>query len=63
MENMNYIFGKTLAGEMITFDGFRVESYAIYADEEEGTLVDLLFKSGSYVTVYAMKAGITCRKS
>ena len=57
MENMNYIFGKTLAGEMITFDGFRVESYAIYADEEEGTLVDLLFKSGSIVTIYGYVDG------
>ena len=53
MENVNYIYGKTPQGELITFDGFRVESYAIYEDEEEGTLVDLLFKSGSYVTVYA----------
>ena len=53
MENVNYIYGKTPQGELITFDGFRVESYAIYEDEEEGTLVDLLFKSGGYVTVYA----------
>ena len=53
MENVNYLYGKTPQGELITFDGFRVESYAIYEDEEEGTLVDLLFKSGSYVTVYA----------
>ena len=53
MENVNYIFGKTLAGEMITFDGFRVESYAIYDDEEEGFLVDLYFKSGSSVSVFA----------
>ena len=53
MENINYINGKTLEGEQITFDGFRVESYAIYDDEEEGLLVDLYFKSGSLVTVYA----------
>ena len=53
MDNVNYIYGKTLQGKLITFDGFRVESYAIYEDEEEGTLVDLLFKSGGYVTVYA----------
>jgi len=53
MENVNYITGKTLDGELITFDGFRVESYAIYHDEEEGLLVDFLFKSGGYVTVYA----------
>ena len=53
MDNINYIYGKTPRGELITFDGFRVESYAIYEDEEEGTLVDLLFRSGSYVTVYA----------
>ena len=53
MENVNFIYGKTPQGELITFDGFRVESYAIYEDEEEGTLVDLLFKSGGYVTVYA----------
>jgi hypothetical protein len=53
MENVNYIYGKTPQDELITFDGFRVESYAIYEDEEEGTLVDLLFKSGGYVTVYA----------
>lgn len=39
--------------ERITFDGFRVESYAIYDDEEEGLLVDLYFKSGSSVSVYA----------
>ncbi len=53
MENVNYIYGETPQGELITFDGFRVESYAIYEDEEEGTLVDILFKSGSFVTVYA----------
>ena len=53
MENINFINGKTLEGEQITFDGFRVESYAIYDDEEEGLLVDLYFKSGSSVTVFA----------
>jgi len=53
MANINYIYGKTVQDELITFDGFRVESYAIYDDEEEGTLVDLLFKSGGHVTVYA----------
>ena len=52
MEN-NYIYGKTTDGELITLDGFRVESYAIYEDEDEGTLVDILFKSGGFVTVYA----------
>lgn len=53
MENINYINGKTMKDERITFDGFRVESYAIYDDEEEGLLVDLYFKSGSSVTVFA----------
>ena len=53
MTNVNYICGMTVKGELITFDGFRVESYSIYEDDAEGTLVDLLFKSGSYVTVYA----------
>ena len=53
MENINFIYGKTLEGEQITFDGFRVESYAVYEDEEDGLLVDLYFKSGSLVTVYA----------
>lgn len=53
MKNINFINGKTLEGEQITFDGFRVESYAIYDDEEEGLLVDLYFKSGSSVTVFA----------
>ena len=53
MENINYINGKTLKDERITFDGFRVESYAIYDDEEERLLVDLYFKSGSSVTVFA----------
>ena len=53
MDNINFINGKTLEGEQITFDGFRVESYAIYDDEEEGLLVDLYFKSGSLVTVFA----------
>ena len=53
MDNINFINGKTLEGEQITFDGFRVESYAIYDDEEEGLLVDLYFKSGSSVTVFA----------
>ena len=53
MDNINYINGKTLEGEQITFDGFRVESYAVYEDEEDGLLVDLYFKSGSLVTVYA----------
>ena len=53
MENVNYIFGKTTDGKPITLDGFRIESYAIYDDEEEGLLVDLYFKSGSSVTVFA----------
>ena len=53
MENINFINGKTLKDERITFDGFRVESYAIYDDEEKGLLVDLYFKSGTLVTVYA----------
>ena len=53
MDNINFINGKALEGEQITFDGFRVESYAIYDDEEEGLLVDLYFKSGSSVTVFA----------
>ena len=53
MENINYINGKTLKDERITFEGFRVESYAIYDDEEEGLLVDLYFKSGSSVTIFA----------
>ena len=47
MENINFINGKTLEGEQITFDGFRVESYSIYDDEEEGLLVELYFKCGS----------------
>ena len=53
MENINFINGKTLKDKRITFDGFRVESYAIYDDEEKGLLVDLYFKSGTLVTVYA----------
>ena len=53
MVNINFINGKTLEGEQITFDGFRVESYAVYEDEEDGLLVDLYFKSGTLVTVYA----------
>lgn len=53
MENINFINGKTLKGELITFDGFRVESYTVYEDEEDGLLVDLYFKSGTLVTVYA----------
>ncbi|MBR6415864.1 MAG: hypothetical protein IKS22_07140 [Bacteroidales bacterium] len=53
MEHINFIYGKTLEGELITLDGFRVESYAVYDDEEEGLLVDLNFKSGNSVTVYA----------
>ncbi len=53
MDNINFINGKTQEGEQITFDGFRVESYAVYEDEEDGLLVDLYFKSGSLVTVYA----------
>ena len=52
MKNVNYIYGKTVKDEWITLDGFRVESFAIY-DEEDGTIVDLFFKSGGYVTVYA----------
>ena len=53
MDNINFINGKTLKDERITFDGFRVESYAIYDDVEKGLLVDLYFKSGTLVTVYA----------
>ena len=39
MDNINFINGKTQEGEQITFDGFRVESYAVYEDEEDGLLV------------------------
>ena len=59
MENINYIYGETPQGELITFDGFS----PMQSMKKKELLLDLLFKSGSYVTVYAMKAGITCRKS
>ena len=34
MENVNYIYGKTIDGKPITLDGFRVESFMIYGNKE-----------------------------
>ena len=39
MGNINSIYEKTAQDELITFDGYRVESYAIYDDEKEGTIL------------------------
>lgn len=53
MENINFIYGKTPDGRNVTLDGFRVESYATYANDEGLSLVDIYFKSGQEVTVLA----------
>lgn len=53
MENINFIYGKTPDGRNVTLDGFRVESYATYANNEGLGLVDIYFKSGQEVTLLA----------
>jgi len=53
MENVNYIFGKTSDGKQIKLDGFRVESFAIYGNKDGETFVDIYFKSGAEVSLYA----------
>ena len=52
MDNVNYIFGKTTEGKMITLDGFRVESLMIYGNKDHEEIVDIYFKSGEEVSVY-----------
>ena len=49
MENLNYIYGKTIDGRPITLDGFRVE----YGNKAGDTIVDIYFKSGEEVEVNA----------
>lgn len=53
MENINYIFGKTIDGKPITLDGFRVESFMIYGNKAGDTIVDIYLKSGEEVEVNA----------
>ena len=53
MNNINYISGKTTEGKQITLDGFKVESFAIYENKDGETFVDIYFKSGAEVSVYA----------
>ena len=53
MENINFIFGKTPDGRLVTLDGFRVESYATYANDKGEDCVDIYFKSGQEVTLLA----------
>ena len=53
MENVNYIFGKTIDGRPITLDGCRVESFMIYRNKAGDTIVDIYFKSGEEVEVNA----------
>ena len=53
MTNINFIYGKTADGKLITLDGFRVESFAVYGNKDGETFVDIYFKSGAEVSVYA----------
>ena len=53
MENINFISGKTPDGHHVTLDGFRVESYATYANEKGEDCVEIFFKSGREVTMLA----------
>ena len=53
MENINFIFGKTPDGRLVTLDGFRVESYATYANDKGEDCVEIYFKSGQEVTLLA----------
>ena len=53
MENVNYIYGKTIDGKPITLDGFRVESFMIFGNKAGDTIVDIYFKSGEEVEVNA----------
>ena len=51
MDNINFINGKTLEGEQITFDGFKVEYYTRDESSDED-LVELHFASGHVVAVF-----------
>ena len=53
MENVYYICGISIDGRPISLDGFRVESFMIYGNKAGDTIVDIYFKSGSAVTVFA----------
>lgn len=53
MENINFIYGKTPDGRLVTLDGFRVESYASYSNDQGEWCVDIYFKSGQEVTLLA----------
>ena len=35
MEYINFIYGKTPDGRLVTLDGFRVESYERYANDDD----------------------------
>jgi len=52
MKNINYIYGKTTDGKPITLDGFRVEAFTEYKNEEGDYCMDIYFKSGNSVSVY-----------
>ena len=53
MENINFIYGKTPDGRLVTLDGFRVESYETYVNDKGEYCVDIFFKSGQEVTLLA----------
>ena len=53
MNNINFIYGKTPDGRHVTLDGFRVESYAMYANDKGESCVDIYFNSGQEVTMLA----------
>ena len=53
MENVNYIYGKTVEGKHFTLDGFRVESFMIYEKKNGDTCIDIFLKSGEELSIFA----------
>ena len=53
LESINFIFGKTPDGRIVTLDGCRVDSYSTYLNDKGEGCVDIYFKSGQEVTLLA----------
>ena len=53
-KNINYIYGKTTDGDKITLDGFRVESFEPFINDEGDDCVMLCFKSGKEIAAFQL---------
>ena len=52
MVNYNYIYGTLIDGREIVLDGFRIEAYETYTDDNQNNCIHIYFKSGQDVTMY-----------